>query len=42
LAHYAIVLIETDRRRVERVTAYGFHIGIVAAIVLFVLDHAFG
>lgn len=41
LAHYVIVLTDADRRRVERMTAYGFHLGILAAIILLVLDHVF-
>jgi hypothetical protein len=42
LGALAIVLTEADRRRVERMTAYGFHLGVLATIVLLVLNHAFG
>jgi hypothetical protein len=42
VARYAIVLTNADRRQVERMTAYGFHLGIVAAIILFVLDQVLG
>jgi len=38
LVHYATILATADRRRVERMTAYGFHLGILAAAVLFILD----
>jgi hypothetical protein len=38
LVHYATTLATADRRRVERMTAYGFHLGILATAVLFVLD----
>lgn len=37
---YAIVLMDPGRRRVERMTAYGFHLGIVIGIILFILDGA--
>jgi hypothetical protein len=39
-ARYAVVLTNADRRRVERMTAYGFHLGILAAAILFILDLA--
>jgi hypothetical protein len=39
-ARYAIVLTHADRRRVERMTAYGFHFGILIAAILFILDLA--
>ena len=42
VARYGIVLTNADRRRVERMTAYGFHLGIVAAAILFVLDQVLG
>ena len=42
VARYGIVLTNADRRRVERMTAYGFHLGIFAAAVLFVLDQVLG
>lgn len=42
LVHYATVLVTADRRRVERMTAYGFHMGLIVAAVLFVLDQVFG
>lgn len=38
LVHYATILATADRRRVERMTAYGFHLGILAAAVLFAID----
>jgi hypothetical protein len=38
LVHYATILATADRRRVERMTAYGFHLGILATAVLFGLD----
>jgi hypothetical protein len=38
VARYGIVLTNADRRRVERMTAYGFHLGIFGAAVLFALD----
>lgn len=41
LAHYATILATADRRRVDRMTAYGFHLGIFATAALFVLDHVF-
>lgn len=37
---YAFALINPDRQRLERATAYGFHGGILAAISLFALDLA--
>lgn len=37
---YVVVLVSSDRRRVERMTAYGFHLGVFAAAVLFILDQA--
>jgi hypothetical protein len=40
VVRYVVVLGSADRRRVERMTAYGFHLGIVAAVVLFILDQA--
>ena len=40
VVRYAFVLINGDRRRVERMTAYGFHLGIFAAAILFILDLA--
>jgi hypothetical protein len=42
LVHYVTVLVTADRRRVERMTAYGFHMGLIVAAVLFVLDQVFG
>lgn len=39
-ARYAVVLTNADRRRVERMTAYGFHLGVLAAAILFILDLA--
>ncbi len=39
-ARYVIVLTNADRRRVERMTAYGFHLGILSAAILFILDLA--
>jgi hypothetical protein len=42
VARYGIALTNADRRRVERMTAYGFHLGIFAAVVLFVLDQVLG
>jgi hypothetical protein len=42
LVHYVTVLVDADRRRVERMTAYGFHLGIFAAAVLFALDQVLG
>jgi hypothetical protein len=40
LVRYVVVLISSDRRRVERMTAYGFHLGVFVAAVLFILDQA--
>lgn len=42
VARYGTILTSADRRRVERMTAYGFHLGILAAVVLFALDQALG
>jgi hypothetical protein len=42
VARYGTILSSQDRRRVERMTAYGFHVGIFAAVVLFALDQALG
>jgi hypothetical protein len=42
VARYGIVLTNANRRRVERMTAYGFHLGIFAGAVLFVLDQVLG
>jgi hypothetical protein len=42
LARDTTVLTRADRRRVERMTAYGFHLGILGATVLFALDQALG
>lgn len=42
LAHYAVVLTNANRRRVELMTAYGFHLGILAAAILFILDQTLG
>lgn len=41
LVHYVTILATADRRRVDRMTAYGFHLGILATAVLFVLDQVF-
>jgi len=38
LARYGIVLTGASRRRVERSTAVGFHMGILLGLGLFVLD----
>jgi len=35
---YVVVLVAADQRRVERMTAFGFHAGIFAALALFALD----
>ena len=40
VARYAVVLTNPNRRRLEPVTAYGFHFGFLAAIALFALDLA--
>lgn len=40
MVRYAVVLTGADRRRVERMTAYGFHLGIVGAAILFILELA--
>jgi hypothetical protein len=42
VARYSIVLTDASRPRVERVTAYGFHVGLLAALVLFIIDQALG
>jgi hypothetical protein len=41
LAHYGFVLARADRHRVERMTAYGFHCGILIGVSLFILDRLF-
>jgi len=41
-ARYIIVLTNPNRHRLERATAYGFHVGIVAALALFAVDQALG
>lgn len=42
MARYVVVLTEADRRRVERATAYGFHLGMLASAALFAIDQALG
>jgi hypothetical protein len=39
VARYGAVLTDADRRRVDRSTAYGFHLGILLGLGLFALDH---
>jgi orotate phosphoribosyltransferase len=40
VVRYAVILTNADRHRVERMTAYGFHFGILVAAILFILDLA--
>jgi hypothetical protein len=41
-ARYTAVLIDADKRQVERTTAFGFYLGVLLSVLLLILDRIQG